>query len=102
MAMRVRPSDSRKVIWAEARRVGGGGVVGGKVRKTKVEGWRVGLREARRNLRDVEPGAGVGDVILGVVDGRVWRMDGKGRRFVGHVFAIYANGQRMVECADNY
>lgn len=32
--MRVRPWDSRKVIWAEERRVGGGGAVGGKVRKT--------------------------------------------------------------------
>lgn len=56
--MRVRPSDSRKVIWAEVRREGGGGVVGGKVRKTKVEGWRVGVREARRWEREVEPGGG--------------------------------------------
>lgn len=62
--MRVRPWDSRKVIWARSRRVGGGGVVGGKVRKTKVEGWRVGLREARRVLRDVSPGAGALEVIL--------------------------------------
>ena len=68
--MRVRPSDSRKVIWAAVRRVGGGGVVGGKVRKTKVAGWRVGLRDARRAGREVEPGGGAVVVILGVVDGR--------------------------------
>lgn len=57
--MRVRPSDSRKVIWAVARRVGGGGGdVGGKVRKTKVEGWRAVVRVARRWGREVEPGEG--------------------------------------------
>lgn len=65
--MRVRPSGSRKVIWAVARRVGGGGgAVGGKVRKTKMEGWRMGFREARRVLRDVSPGVmSALDVILG-------------------------------------
>lgn len=61
--MRVNPSDSRKVIWAAVMRVGGGGNVGGKVRKTKVVGWRVVVREARRWDREVEPGAGAVDVI---------------------------------------
>lgn len=61
--MRVRPSASRKVIWAVWRREKGGGVVGGKVKKMKVEGWRVGVREARRWEREVEPGGGAVDVI---------------------------------------
>ena len=88
--MRVRPSDSRKVIWADVRREeGGGGVVGGKVRKTKVEGWRVGVRVARRWGREVEPGDGVVEVILWccfglwgrfvVIEGMLWAQDmGKG------------------------
>ena len=71
--MRVRPSGSWKVRRAAERREGGGWCCcgeeggGGKVRKTKVEGWRVGLREARRWGRDVEPVGGGGVVIL--VDG---------------------------------
>lgn len=60
--IRVVPSVSRKIIWAFVRRVGGMVEVGGKVRKTKVEGWSVGFRVARRVERVVSPGAEVGAV----------------------------------------
>lgn len=57
----VVPSVSRKSIWLNKVGVGGEGDVGGRVRKTKVEGWRINVRVERRVERDVSPGAGGGE-----------------------------------------
>lgn len=52
--------------------------MGGKVRKMKVEGWRVGVREARRWGRDVEPGEVGGGIFGGEVGGGLGGCDGEG------------------------
>lgn len=48
------PSASRNIIFW----VSDAGIVlaGGKVRKTKVSGWRIGFNVARSVVRDVSPG----------------------------------------------
>ncbi len=74
--MRVMPSRSRKVIWAAERRGAGGGREAGKERKMKVEGWRVGVRVARRWGREREPGAGAVEDIWVGLDGWLWFGEG--------------------------
>jgi len=71
--MRVVPSLSRKVMRASGRRAGGMGFEGGKVRKTKVEGWRVVVKVERRVVRDFSPGDDREEAIL---DLWTWAGDG--------------------------
>ncbi len=69
------------------RRGAGGGREAGKERKTKVEGWRVGVRVARRWGREREPGAGAVEdiwvgwvvVVWGVFDFVCWGGSGNRR-----------------------
>ncbi len=49
------PSASLKTSWARSLRGPGGGLDGGKVEKTKVEGCRVVCKVARRTARELSP-----------------------------------------------
>ena len=53
------PSASLKTNWARVFRAAGGGLEGGKVVKTKVDGCRVVCKVARRAPKDRSPGVAV-------------------------------------------
>ena len=55
MVIKVVPSASLKTSWARSLRGTGGGLEGGKVEKTKVEGCRVVYNVARRAARELFP-----------------------------------------------
>lgn len=71
MVMRVVPSDSWKVMRAVVRSEEGGGWLEGKVRKTKVEGWRVVVRVVRRVVRELSPVAVAVELITRPYEGRL-------------------------------
>ena len=56
MVIKVVPSASLKASWARFFRGAGGGLEGGKVVKTKVDGCRVVCKVARRAPKERSPG----------------------------------------------
>ena len=55
MVIKVVPSASLKTSWARSLRGAGGGLGGGKVEKTKVDGCRVVCKVVRRTPRELSP-----------------------------------------------